>query len=172
MKINNISIKSHTALDFEIDVSKPVSVLRGKHSALALDLMREVLGDHNSVCDPDNIDDGHFIIHADVDINGKNYSVCYIRGADFTHENRIAVNFKPDSIEYSEDDTMEFLKKRKEINSNDRPLFIYPSALGEKNNVTAFIQALSGADRQVFLAIPEEFPEINYENNIAKYVEL
>ena len=67
MKINNISIKSHTALDFEINVSKPVTVLRGKHSALALDLMREVLGDHNSVCDPDNIDDGHFIIHADVD---------------------------------------------------------------------------------------------------------
>ena len=164
MKINNISIKSHTALDFEINVSKPVTVLRGKHSALALDLMREVLGDHNSVCDPDNIDNGHFIIHADVDIDGKKFSACYIRGADFPHDNRIAVNFKPDSIEYSEDDTMEFLKKRKEINSNDRPLFIYPSALGEKNNVTAFIQALSGADRQVFLAIPEEFPEINCEN--------
>ena len=56
MKINNISIVSHTAPDFEINVAKPITILRGKHSALALDLMREVLGDHNSVCDPDNIE--------------------------------------------------------------------------------------------------------------------
>ena len=98
MKINNISITSHTALDFEINGAKPITILRGKHSALALDLMREVLGDHNSVCDPDNTCDGHFIIHTDVDINGKNYSACYIRGADFLGDNRIAVNFKPNSI--------------------------------------------------------------------------
>ena len=39
MKINNISITSHTALDFEINVAKPITILRGKHSALALDLM-------------------------------------------------------------------------------------------------------------------------------------
>ena len=170
MKINNISITSHTALNFEINETKPITILRGKHSALALDLMREVLGDHNSECDLDNTCDGHFIIHIDVDIDGKNYSACYIRGADFPHENRIAVNFKPNSIEYSEDDTMEFLEKRKEINSNDRPVFIYPSAMGEKNNVTAFIQALSVADRQVFLAIPEEFSEINHDNIMNVFV--
>ena len=164
MRINNISITSHTALDFEINGAKPITILRGKHSALALDLMREVLGDHNCMCDPDNTCDGHFIIHTDVDIDGKNYSACYIRGSDYPHDNRIAVNFKPGSIEYSEDDTMEFLEKRKEINSDDRPVFIYPSTIGEKNNVIAFVQALSGADRQVFLAIPEEFSEINHEN--------
>ena len=32
MKINNISITSHTALDFEINVAKPIIILRGKHS--------------------------------------------------------------------------------------------------------------------------------------------
>ena len=170
MRINNISITSHTALDFEINGAKPITILRGKHSALALDLMREVLGDHNSACDPDNIDNGHFIIHTDVDIDGKNYAACYIRGADSPHDNRIAVNFKPGSIEYSEDDTMEFLEKRKKINSDDRPVFIYPSTIGEKNNVTAFIKALSGADRQVFLAIPEEFSEINHDNIMNVFV--
>ena len=65
---------------------------------------------------------------------------------------------------------MEFLEKRKEINSDNRPVFIYPSAMGEKNNVTAFIQALSGADRQVFLAIPEEFSEINHDNIMNVFV--
>ncbi len=164
MKINNISITSHTALDFELIGAKPITIFRGKHSTLALDLMREVIGDRNSKCDPDSVDDGRFIIHTDVDMDGKNYSVCYIRGADFIGDNRIAVNFKLNSIEYSEDDTMEFLEKCKEINSDCRPVFIYPSALGEKKNVTAFIQALSDADRQVFLAIPEEFPEINHDN--------
>ena len=170
MKINNISITSHTALDFEINVAKPITILRGKHSALALDLMREVLGDHNRVSDLDSTCDGHFIIHTDVDIDGKNFSACYIRGADFLGDNRIAVNFKPNSIEYSENDTMEFLEKRKEINSDNRPVFIYPSAMGEKDNVTAFIQALSGADRQVFLAIPEEFSEINHDNIMNVFV--
>ena len=170
MKINNISITSHTALDFEINVAKPITILRGKHSALALDLMREVLGDRDSVCNPDSIDDGSFIIHADIDIDGKNYSVCYIRNAESSGDNRVAVNFKPNSIEYSEDDTMEFLDKCKEIDSDNRPIFIYPSTMGEKNNITAFIQALSGADRQVFLAIPEEFSEINHDNIMNVFV--
>jgi hypothetical protein len=164
MKINNISIMSHNALDFELNEVKPITIFRGKHSSLVLDLMREVIGDNNPVCNPDNIDDGHFIIHTDIDMDGKNYSACYIRRADFPGDNRIAVNFKPNSIEYSKDDTIEFIEKCKEINAEKRPIFIYPSELGENNNVTAFIQALSGADRQVFLAVPEERPVINHEN--------
>ena len=42
--------------------------------------------------------------------------------------------------------------------------------MAEKNNVTAFIQALSGADKQVFLAIPEEFSEINHDNIMNVFV--
>jgi hypothetical protein len=170
MKIKSISIMSHTALDFELNEAKPITIFRGKHSSLVLDLMREVIGDPNSKCDPDSVDDGHVIIHTDVDMDGKNYSACYIRRADFLGDNRIAVNFKPNSIEYSEDDTIEFTKKCKEINTDNRPVFIYPSELGEKNNVTAFIQALSGGDKQVFLAIPEEFSEINHDNILNVFV--
>ena len=59
------------------NVTKPITILRGNRSALALDLTREVIGYHNSVCDPDNIDDGHFIIHTDVDIGGNNYIVLF-----------------------------------------------------------------------------------------------
>ncbi len=170
MKINNISILSHNALDFELNEMKPITIFRGKHSSLVLDLMREVIGDNNPVCDPDSVDDGHFIIHTDIDMDGKNYSACYIRSADFPGDNRIAVNFKPNSIEYSEDDTIEFTKKCKEINSDNRPVFIYPSTLSEKKNVTAFIQALSGADRQVFLAVPEECSETEHYNIMNVFV--
>ena len=164
MKINSVSITSLTSLDFEVKGAKPITIFRGKHSALALDLIREVIGESNSNTNPNNVDNGHFIIHTDVDMDGKSYSVCYIRSADFLGDNRIAVNFHPDSIEYSEEDTREFLKKRNEINKDNRPVFIYPSALGERNNVTAFIRALSGAGSQVFLAIPEEFSEIEHDN--------
>lgn len=170
MKIKSISIMSHNTLDFELNEAKPITIFRGKHSGLVLDLMREVICDPNSTSAPDNVDDGHFIIHTDVDMDGKNYSACYIRSVDFLGDNRIAVNFKPNSIEYSEDDTIEFTKKCKEINAEKRPVFIYPSAMGEKNNVTAFIEALSGGDKQVFLAIPEEFSEIIHDNIMNVFV--
>ena len=42
MKINNISITSHTAIDFELNEVKPITIFRGKHSSIVLDLMREV----------------------------------------------------------------------------------------------------------------------------------
>ena len=170
MKINNISITSHNALDFEVKGVKSITAFRGKHSGIVLDLVREVIGDRDSVCNPDSIDDGSFIIHADIDIDGKNYSVCYIRNAESSGDNRVAVNFKPNSVEYSVEDTIEFLEKCKKINSECRPLFIYPSAFGEKNNIVAFIRTLSGDGRQVFLAIPEEFSEINHDNIMNVFV--
>lgn len=163
MRINNISITSCTALDFELNEVTPVTVFRGKHSTLALDLIRELLGEKDLKCDPDGIDDGRFIIHADVEIDNKNYSVCYIRNADCIGDNRIAANFKPNSIEFSEEDTMEFLEKRTTV-SNDRPVFIDQSEL-EEADVTALIKSLAGK-RQVFISISDEFPEIEHPNVI------
>ena len=61
-------------------------------------------------------------------------------------------------------------KKCKEINAAKRPIFIYPSELGGNNNVTAFIEALSGADRQVFLAVPEECSETEHHNIMNVFV--
>ncbi len=123
MKVTSINLKSATALDLEINVSKSVTVLSGTHSDLALDLVREIIGDYNATEDPDRIDDGHFVIHADIELDGKNYSVCYIRNADFIGDNRIAANFRPNSLEFSIDDTHEFSNKINECNVNDSNVF-------------------------------------------------
>ena len=42
MKIKSISIMSHNTLDFELNEAKPITIFRGKHSGLVLDLMREL----------------------------------------------------------------------------------------------------------------------------------
>ena len=42
MKIKNLAITSPSALDFEFDFDSPVCLLCGEHSALALDLIRQV----------------------------------------------------------------------------------------------------------------------------------
>ena len=141
MKINNIQITSATTLNCDFTSTAPICVLRGRYSDLALDLLRELIGDYGAQNDPDRIDDGRFVIHADIEMDNKNYDVCYIRNADFMGDNRLGVNFEPDSIGFSEDDTREFVDKcneRDTDNSNvliktadisscedDRPIFIY-----------------------------------------------
>ena len=164
MRINSLSIMSCEALDFELSVARPVTVLRGRHASLALDLIREVLGDRSALCDVNAVDGGHFVIHTDVEIDGKSFSVCYIRNADGDDGNRIAVNFKQGSTEYSEVDTLEFIERCRAMEPTLRPVFIYPSAFGEEGNVRAFMRALSGTGRQVFIAIPEEFSGIDHAN--------
>ena len=116
MKINNIQLTSATAFDLEFDPVTPICVLRGYHSELALDLIREVMGDYDMIDDPDRIDDGRFVIHATVEMDSKNYRVCYIRNADVMGEYRLAANFEPDSTVFSEQDTIEFDRKRTERN--------------------------------------------------------
>ena len=103
MKIKNLTITSPSALDLELDITSPVCLLYGKHSELALDLIRELIGDYSAKTDPDCYDDGHFVIHSDIEMDGKNYNVCYIRNADFMGDNRIAANFVPNSFKFSED---------------------------------------------------------------------
>ena len=170
MKIKNLAITSPSALDFELNISAPVCVLHGEHSALVLDLVRELIGDYNSENDPDCYDDGQFVIHSGIDMDGKNYSVCYIRNADFMGDNRIAANFVPNSFEFSEDDTEEFIDKcnalSKDTNNvicnykifsiteDDRPLFVYCE---DADDISGVIDALSALDRQVFIAVQHYF---------------
>ena len=123
MKINHFSVTSATSLDLDISPTLPICVLRGNHSSLVLDLIRELIGDYGATEDPDRIDDGRFVIHADVEIDGKDYAICYIRNADFMGDNRIAVNFNPNSIAFSIEDTHEFERKRAERNKNDGNVF-------------------------------------------------
>lgn len=177
MKIKKLTITSPSALDLELDITLPVCLFHGEHSELALDLIRELIGDYDAKNDPDIYDDGHFVIHSDIEMEGKNYNICYIRNADFMNDNRIAANFVPNSFEYSEDDTLEFLEKCKMLNKDlnnvvynnkivsifedDRPLFVYCE---DTDDVSQILECLASFGRQVFVAIDSNNLEINNKN--------
>ncbi len=176
MKFANIQITSANTLDFAFTSSTPICVLRGRYSDLVLDLMRELIGDCGAQNAPDRVDGGCFVIHADIEMDNKNYSVCYIRNADFMGDNRLAVNFEPNSIRFSEDDTHEFVdkcNKRDTHNNNvliktadvvscedDRPIFIYDyfDRLDESIDITPILDKLSSLGRQVFISVCVNYP--------------
>jgi len=181
MKINNLQITSASALDFDLAITAPICILRGHYSDLALDLIREVLGDYGAQNDPDRIDDGRFVIHADIEMDNKDYSVCYIRNADFMGDNRLAVNFETKSIQFSEDDTREFVTKCSERETDDtnvliktanitsrdddRPIFIYSyfDRFDEAFDITLILDKLASLGRQVFISVCSGYPEIKHE---------
>ena len=181
MKIKHFQITTASTLNIEFATTAPICVLRGRYSDLALDLVRELIGDFGAQNDPDRVDDGRFVIHADIEMDNKNYSVCYIRNADFMGDNRLAVNFEPDSIGFSEDDTREFVDKCNEgdtDNSNvliktadisscedDRPIFIYDffDRLDEAIDITPVLNELASLGRQVFISVCSIYPEIKHE---------
>ena len=124
----------------ECEFKSSICFLRGRGSDEFLDLMREILGDRKPHSYLDNYNDGHFVLHSDVEMDSKDYRVCYIRNAE-GGENRIAVNFNERGIEYSREDTEEYLKKCSALNGtqsnilvgtatvleehDSRPIFIY-----------------------------------------------
>lgn len=172
----NIQITSATALNLDFTSTAPICVLRGRYSDLALDLIRELIGDYGAQNDPDRVDDGRFVIHANIEMDSKNYNACYIRNADFMGDNRLAVNFEPNSICFSEDDTREFVdkcNKRDTDNTNvlvktadtaycedDRPIFIYDyfDRLDEAIDITPVLDNLASLGRQVFIAVCPNYP--------------
>ena len=166
MRIKSLTITSPTALDLRVEVTSPICLLHGEHSALALDLIRELIQDDSVETDPDGCDDGHFVMHADVEMDGKSYNVCYIRNADVMGDHRLAVNFTPNSLDYSLDDTREFIDKcrarsRNESNvicnhkvfritEDDRPLFVYCE---DADDVTQVVDFILNLNRQAFVAV-------------------
>ena len=181
MKFSNLQITSASALDLDFTITSPVCVLHGHYSDLALDLMRELIGDYGAQNDPDRVDDGRFVIHADIKMDNKNYSVCYIRNADFMGDNRLAANFEPNSVHFSEDDTREFVDKCNERDTDDsnvliktanitsrdddRPIFIYSyfDRLDEAFDITLILDKLASLGRQVFISVCSGYPEKKHE---------
>lgn len=188
MKIKNLQITSASTLDLELDITSPVCVLRGEYSDLALDLIRELIGDYGAENDPDRFDDGHFVIHSDIEMDGKSYQVCYIRNADFMGDNRIAANFVPNSLDYSKDDTIEFMKKCGERDKDlsnvlcglthnlnqedDRPIFVYHLDKIDEAKANAFLDEIASSNRQVFVAVCSKYFAANHENVQICFVDL
>lgn len=187
MRIKKLQITSST-LDLELDVNKPICFLLGQYSDLVLDLTRELIGDYNPQNDPDQFNDGHFVIHSDIDIDCKNYSLCYIRNADCMGDNRIAANFVPNSLEYSKDDTIEFIDKCKARNTNlsnilcnsvvtsnttdDRPLFIYGFEDKDEVAIQTILNKFEKSGRQVFVAVSKNYPREQLNHSIVQVCDL
>lgn len=180
MKIKHFSVMSESTLNIAFAPASPVCVFCGRYSDLALDLMRELIGDFGSQNDPDRADDGRFVLHADIEIENKNYSVCYIRNADYLGDKRLAVNFEPNSIVFSEDDTRAFIDKCNErdtddsnvliktadidVCDDDRPIFIYDyfDRLDQAIDMTPVLDKLASLGRQVFVSVCADYPEIKH----------
>lgn len=160
MKINRFSVMSPSTLSFDQALCAPVCVFRGRHASLALDLLRELMGDPSLSGDPDGYDDGRFVLHADVEMDGKPYNVCYIRNADTMGDNRIAVNFLPCSMEFSRDDTGEFLEKCNHLDKKDLPIFLYDflDRMDEGVDTEPLFADLASVGRQVFIAVCPGYP--------------
>ena len=142
MTVNHFSVTSATTLSLDVTPMTPICATCGNYSDLALDLMREMLGDIYAKTSPDMYDDGRFVIHADIDMDGHNYKICYIRNADFIGDNRIAVNFKPSSVEFSLDDTKEYMD-RVQMKNLDSDNIFYKSASIRKSNLSESQQVLT-----------------------------
>ena len=169
MKINNVRITSASTLNTEFTSTAPICAFCGRYSDLALDLLRELIGDYGAQNDPDRVDDGRFVIHADIEMDNKNYNVCYIRNVDFMGDNRLAVNFEPNSIRFSEDDTREFVKRCDE--DGHSPVFIYClDRLDEAIDVTPMLDKLSSLGRQVFIAVCSNYPVEKLKHNAVQIV--
>ena len=180
MKINNLTVTSLSKLNFELAPTKPVCILRGQGSDTALDLIRELIGDLEVAENPDLAGDGRYVIHSDVEMDGKIYSACYIHNADYIGDNRIGVNFEPDSINFSVEDTYEFIEKSRKKsadashalvalspipkNEDGRPLFVYHLDRVDQSRAMAYLDELARSNRQVFVAVCGCFPDIQGEN--------
>ena len=91
-------------------------------------------------------------------------------------DHRIAANFAPNSIAYSQDDTALFVdtcNERDKDSSNviddmtntchaedDRPVFLYASQETGECELLDFLDTLSHSGRQIFVAVPLDFPAL------------
>lgn len=121
MKIKKLSISSEFE-DIELPLNSPVCIIRGNESAYYLDIIRELIG-NNPFCTPDIIDDGRFFIYADVELDSKDYEVCYLRNTDYVGDCQITANFDCNGDEVTRDDTKEYLSKINERNADYRNVF-------------------------------------------------
>lgn len=189
MKLNTLQITSPEAFDTVTTITRPVCLFHGNHAELALDLIRELIGDYGAEEDPDRVDDGHFVLHSDIEMEGKHYNVCYIRNADFMGDNRIAANFVPNSFSYSEDDTVEFVdacNARDKDASNvllncdsaisdedDRPLFVYHlDRMDDAFDPMPWLARLAVTGRQVFVSVCSSYPVERLSSRLVQVVSL
>lgn len=161
----------------ELTPAAPICFVRGNYSDCVLDLMRELIGNGESYTDLERVNDGFYVIHADIESEGKDYGICYIRNAEGSGDNRIGVNFTDGGINFSKADTYEFLDKREDwamdtsnvlIGTADltsvtskSPIFIYDyfDRLDLAIDTSPMLDRLLSVGKQVFIAVCGSYPD-------------
>ena len=107
----------------ELCADKPIVFMCGRQADTALDLLREIIGDHG-IGVGGIFNGGHCALHADVEIDGENLSVCYIRNADGPERSRIAVNFNTGIPTHTLEDTDRYRRACGVRQTDSRNLYI------------------------------------------------
>ena len=190
MKIKSFAITSATTISVDSPITAPICVLRGRHSSLALDLLREYMRDFRGAESIDAYDDGRFVIMSEIELDGKLYDGCYIRNADFLGDCRFAVNFDTCGLDFSLEDTEEFLHRCEELNLDDsnvyygnadvlpsadpRPVFIYDcfDRLDEAIDLSPIFNKLAHLGRQIFVSVCATYPDLKLAHDKVQIVEV
>ena len=106
MKIRNFSVNVNG--DYEFNPEKSICVMKGKNAELHLRLLGVMIGCADSVALVEQSDSPLFILHGDVEMDGKDYGVCFIYSK--TEPHRVAVNFSRGGRGFSVEDTERYQK--------------------------------------------------------------
>ncbi|MBE6543787.1 MAG: hypothetical protein E7675_05260 [Ruminococcaceae bacterium] len=178
MKIKSFDITFPYDPSVSFTSVSPLCIFHGRNSDWILDMIQELIGNNIILRSLQHIDDSHFVIHSDIEIDNKSYSVCYIKNADPSHYNKVAVNFSQNSMEYSTKDTEEYMTKIKSINRDPKNVFS-KQLLTDTLNLSesdaykiafdTFLDNLPCDDTPIF--IYDFFNHIDESKDILKYLE-
>ena len=120
MRFTSISVTSPSFNDFQFTPTESITVIRGRYSDTVLDLMRGATENYeDSGCDG-NL---RFTLHADVELDGKEYSILYISNDEELNDSLTSVKLKDSGDKFSFGDALDFINKCNEINTNDLNIF-------------------------------------------------
>ena len=122
MKILNFNMDP-TIDDYVFQSNKPITVFCGSDSDLHLSLLSMLFGNYGQVDIIQKSESPLFILHGDVVIDNKDYSVCYIYSKNEPH--RIGVNFFDNGLCCSPEDTKEYQEKILQRDIGDGNIFTF-----------------------------------------------
>ncbi len=120
MKILNFNVDPNLD-DYIFPSDKPITVFCGNDSDLHLSLLNVLLGNYDQSDIIEKEESSLFLLHSDVKMDHKDYSVCYIYSK--TEPHRIGVNFSDDGMGCSPEDTKEYQEKALQRNVGDGNIF-------------------------------------------------
>lgn len=139
--------------DFLFPAETPITVFSGRDADVQLCCLQMLIGDYSRYGLVENTAYANCLLHADVEMDGKNYAVCYIGETDGAY--RIGVNFPACDLHPSMADTEEYLDKVQTRVNGDTNVFSLQAC--NRNDLPESRRLTHGLD--VFLKIARKESE-------------